>query len=78
VRVDGEIIDCEAVKLSEEHGTVSFVEGSDVRKKLKWGEKIEFIPGHCCTCVNQHDNIFVIKDGKLAAVWPVSTRGNYS
>ena len=78
VRVDGEIIDCEAVKLSEEHGTVSFAEGSDVRKKLKWGEKIEFIPSHCCTCVNQHDNIFVIKDGKLAAVWPVSTRGNYS
>lgn len=77
VRIDGEIIDCERVSLSEEHGTVRFKEGGKVRKRLKWGQKIEFIPSHCCTCVNQHDNIFVVKDGKLAAVWPITARGKY-
>jgi len=77
VKVNGEIIACEGVSLSEEHGTVRFKEGSDVRKQLKWGQKIEFIPSHCCTTVAQHDNIFVVKDGKLAAVWPITARGKY-
>lgn len=77
VKVDNQIVQCEGVSLSEEHGTVRFAEGSDLRKKLRWGQKIEFIPSHCCTCVNQHDNIYVIKDGKLAAIWPITARGKY-
>jgi len=77
VRMHGEIIDCEGVRLSEEHGTVLFKERSELRKKLKWGQKLEFIPSHCCTCVNLHDKLFVIKDEKLAAVWPITARGKY-
>lgn len=77
VRVDGEIVECERVGLSEEHGTVYFKEGSQVRGRLKWGQKIEFIPSHCCTTISQHDNIFVVKKGKLAAVWPITARGRY-
>jgi len=77
VRINGEIIECERVNLSEEHGTIRFKEGSEVRKRLKWGQKIEFIPSHCCECINQHDNLFVVKDGKLAAVWPITARGKY-
>ena len=77
VKVDGERVDFESVGLSEEHGTVRFKEDSEVRKRLKWGQKIEFVPNHCCTCVNQHDYIHVVKDGKLAAVWPITARGKY-
>ena len=77
VKVNGEMIDCEGIHLSEEHGIVRFKEGSKVRKQLTWGQKIEFIPSHCCTCINQHDEIFVVKDGKLAAVWPITSRGKY-
>ena len=77
VRMNGEIIDCNGVSLSEEHGTVLFKERSVLRKKLKWGQKLEFIPSHCCTCISLHDNLFVIKDEKLAAVWPITTRGKY-
>ena len=77
VRIHGEIIDCKNVSLSEEHGTVLFNERSVLRKKLKWGQKLEFIPSHCCTCINLHDKLFVIKDKKLAAVWPITTRGKY-
>ena len=35
VRLHGEIIDCESVRFSEEHGTVLFKERSELRKKLK-------------------------------------------
>ncbi len=78
VRIGDEIIGCKEVSLSEEHGIVRFEEGGHNRKRLKWGQKIEFIPSHCCTCVNQNDNLFVVKDRKLAAVWPISTRGKYN
>jgi len=77
VRVGGQIIECEGVELSEEHGTVKFKEGSEMRKQLKWGDKIEFIPSHCCTAIAQHDDLYVVKNGKLAAVWPITTRGKY-
>jgi 3-hydroxy-D-aspartate aldolase len=77
VRVSDEIIDCKEVRLSEEHGTVRFEKESPTRKSLKWGQKVEFIPSHCCTCINQNDNIFVVKNGRLAAVWPITTSGKY-
>lgn len=77
VRVDGQIIECEGVELSEEHGTIKFKEGSEMRKQLKWGDKVEFIPSHCCTTIAQHDDLYVVKNGKLAAVWPITTRGKY-
>ena len=77
VRVNREIMNCKDVQLSEEHGTIRFEEGSEARRGLQWGQKIEFIPSHCCTCVNQHEKIFVVKDGKLAAVWPITSRGKY-
>ena len=77
VKVDGEPLEFERVGLSEEHGTIYFKEGSEARDKLKWGKKIEFVPNHCCTCVNQHDNIVVVKDDRVASVWPVTARGKY-
>jgi 3-hydroxy-D-aspartate aldolase len=77
VKVDGEPLEFEGVGLSEEHGTIRFKEGSEARKRLRWGQKLEFVPSHCCTTVNQHDEIVVVKDGKVAAVWPVTARGKY-
>jgi len=78
VKVGDDLLDCESVSLSEEHGTIRFKEGSEERLRLKWGQKLEYVPSHCCTTVAQHDNIYVIKDGRLAAVWPVTARGKYS
>jgi len=77
VKVDGEYIDFEKIGFSEEHGTVYFKEGDETRRRLRWGQKIEFVPNHCCTTVAQHDEIHVVKDGRVAAVWPVTTRGKY-
>lgn len=77
VQADGEYLSFEHVRLSEEHGIITFKEGSPDRKKLRWGQKIEFTPNHCCTTVNQHEEIVLVKDGYVCAVWPVTTRGHY-
>jgi len=76
--VKGEPIKFDDVGFSEEHCTLFFKEGNQDRSKLKWGEKIELTPNHCCTTVNQHDELLVIKNGRIAAVWPITSRGKYT
>ena len=49
--------------------------GYDVMQE--WGQKIELIPNHCCTTVNQHENLIVVKKGKVASIWPITARGKY-
>jgi D-serine deaminase-like pyridoxal phosphate-dependent protein len=78
VKLNGKRLTCEGVSLSEEHGTILFKEKSEFRKLLRFGQKVEFIPSHCCTCINQHEKIFVVKDEKLVAVWPITARGKYN
>ena len=58
------------VKLSEEHSSVSLPEGE---KQI--GDKMRLIPGHCCTCVNIHDFIYFVRDGKVVDKAPVTSRG---
>lgn len=77
VKADGDYVDFKEVSLSEEHGTIRFRPGNPWRGRLKWGQKLEFVPNHCCTCVNQHDRMLVVKNGMVAAVWPITTRGMY-
>jgi D-serine deaminase-like pyridoxal phosphate-dependent protein len=76
VKIEDNIVDVMGVSLSEEHGTIRFRDPED-RARLRWGDKLEFIPSHCCTTINQHDEIKVIKDGRLAAIWPITARGKY-
>jgi len=56
--------------LSEEHGI--FV---DARDELKYRQKIEYLPSHCCTTVNLYDSYHCVRNGILEAVWPISGRG---
>jgi 3-hydroxy-D-aspartate aldolase len=77
LKVDGNYVEFDRIGFSEEHGTIYFKEGDENRKKLRWGQKVEFVPNHCCTTVAQHDYMVVVKKGRVAAVWPVTTRGKY-
>lgn len=74
---DGENVNFDRIGLSEEHGTLYFNEGNEERAKMRWGQKIQFVPNHCCTTVNQHDEMVVVKDDRVCAVWPITTRGRY-
>jgi D-serine deaminase-like pyridoxal phosphate-dependent protein len=59
--------------LSEEHGILELSDPGAVR--LRPGDKIAFIPSHCCTTVNLYDHMHIIQDGVLVDVWPIAARG---
>ncbi len=58
------------IRLNEEHGIIE-----DENDILQYKQKVEYIPGHCCTTVNLHDNYFCTRAGCVEAVWPISARG---
>lgn len=60
-------------KLSEEHGILELADGVT----LCPGEKIELIPGHGCTTINLHDELYVLRGGVVEAVWPIAARGGF-
>lgn len=57
---------------SEEHANVA-LKGKD--RSLEVGDKVEAIPYHCCTCINQHDELIGIRNGQVENVWKVAARG---
>lgn len=64
--------DAKIVSLSEEHAVLSLPESA---QGMQIGEKVEVIPNHVCPTVNLTDELFVIRDGKVAGTWPVIARG---
>ncbi len=58
--------------LSEEHCSLDLISPS---RKLKLGEKIEFIPSHCCTTINLHDRFYGLRGDRVEAVWEIAGRG---
>jgi 3-hydroxy-D-aspartate aldolase len=62
--------DVEYVKCSDEHGVVADPDG-----KLKVGDKLKLVPGHCDPTANVHDWYVGVRGGKVETLWPVSARG---
>jgi D-serine deaminase-like pyridoxal phosphate-dependent protein len=60
------------VKFSEEHGWLHL---SGKGKSVRVGDVLEFIPQHCCTCVNQHDELVGVRKENVEVVWPIVARG---
>ena len=42
---------------------------------MKVGERVTIIPNHVCPCVNMHDTIYGVRDGKVEAAWKIEARG---
>jgi len=59
-----------SVSLHEEHGWIE-----DEKDELSYLQKLEYVPSHCCTTVNLHDDFYCVRKGQLEVVWPVSARG---
>jgi D-serine deaminase-like pyridoxal phosphate-dependent protein len=58
------------VRTNEEHGIVE-----DAADELAYGEKVRYIPGHCCTTVNLYDRYHCVRSGALEVIWPIAGRG---
>ena len=59
--------------LSEEHGVLTLDDPGSVN--LRPGDKMRFVPSHCCTTTNLHDRLYVIRNDVLVDVWPITARG---
>ena len=60
------------IKLNEEHGYLDITK-SDHRFQV--GEVLTIIPNHICTCVNMHDEVFVVRNDQVQSAWRVAARG---
>lgn len=58
------------IKTTEEHSQIP-VEKSE----LKLGDKLLMLPGHCCTTINIHDDLYLVRNGRVVDRIPISGRG---
>jgi D-serine deaminase-like pyridoxal phosphate-dependent protein len=64
--------DVSIIKLNEEHGHLDI---SRSAHEFHVGEVLTVIPNHVCTCVNMHDEAFILRNGMVAGSWRVAARG---
>jgi D-serine deaminase-like pyridoxal phosphate-dependent protein len=63
----------EYVRASDEHGLLM----TPAASKLKLGDKVRLIPGHCDPTVNLYDWIVGYRNGVVESVWPIAARGAF-
>ncbi len=61
--------------LSAEHGGLEL--DPTIDHGLALGDRVWFVPRSIAGCVNLHDYMYVIQNGKLDAVWELPARGRY-
>lgn len=59
----------ERVEMSEEHSAIY------CPHSYKVGDKILQIPGHCCTTMNLHDSVYLVRDGEVVDRIHIDSRG---
>jgi len=64
--------DAPLIKLNEEHGYLDITQSTH---KFHVGEVLTVIPNHVCTCVNMHDEAFLVRGGEVVGCWRVAARG---
>jgi D-serine deaminase-like pyridoxal phosphate-dependent protein len=64
--------DIEVVGASDEHGKLRL---GPKAPKLRLGDKVWLIPGHCDPTVNLHDWYVGVRHGRVEALWPITARG---
>lgn len=67
-----EVPDAPLFKLSEEHGHVDVTRS---QHQFRVGEVLSIIPNHVCTCVNLHDELFLVRNREVVGSWRVAGRG---
>jgi D-serine deaminase-like pyridoxal phosphate-dependent protein len=60
--------------MTEEHGMLRLGEAS---RRLRIGDRLAFVPVHCCGVINMTDRVAVVRDGEVEAFWNVAARGQF-
>ena len=58
----------EYVGASDEHGKLKLADGV----KLRIGDRLRLIPGHCDPTVNLYDSFVCVRDSRVEALWPIA------
>jgi D-serine deaminase-like pyridoxal phosphate-dependent protein len=64
--------DAPLVKLNEEHGHVDITRS---QHSFRVSDVLTIIPNHICTCVNMHDEVFLVRKQDVVGSWRVAGRG---
>ena len=67
-----EVPEAPLFKLSEEHGHIDVTKS---QHQFRVGEVLSIIPNHVCTCVNLHDEVFLVRNQEVVGSWRVACRG---
>lgn len=59
-------------RASDEHGRLGIAGATN---RLKLGDKVKLIPGHCDPTVNLYDWYVSVRGERVEAVWPITARG---
>ena len=55
-----------------EHGKITLAPDAP---RLRMGDKVMLIPGHCDPTVNLHDWYVGVRNGRVETLWPITARG---
>jgi D-serine deaminase-like pyridoxal phosphate-dependent protein len=66
------IDEAEYSRASDEHGKLLVKRPSN---RLRIGDKVKLVPGHCDPTVNLYDWYVGVRNGRVEALWPVTARG---
>jgi len=56
----------------DEHGIVQL---TDPSRPVKLGDKLAMIVSHCDPTVNLYDHYHIVRNGRVAELWPIAARG---
>src|SRR5256885_17131216 len=59
-------------RASDEHGRLAVTGATN---RLRIGDKVKLVPGHCDPTVNLYDWYVGIRGERVAEVWPITARG---
>jgi 3-hydroxy-D-aspartate aldolase len=59
-------------RASDEHGRLAVAGATN---RLRIGDKIRLVPGHCDPTVNLYDWYVGVRGGRVEALWPITARG---
>jgi D-serine deaminase-like pyridoxal phosphate-dependent protein len=67
-------LNAKVVHFSEEHGVLQ-LNDAESKKEMQIGKKFEFVPYHVCTCVNLHNSLIFVRNGRVERAVVVLGRG---